>query len=279
MSIRLRRFSLAISPKRDRNKSLKRSSHAKKATKSLPENDHETHAAPIVDAERASSTSAGHGRKPALKSTVRVDASEETAEHGIGDTASARRSASLTIFTVGHSTHPIDEFIAILKNYGIEQLADVRTVPKSRHVPQYNSDALAASLGEQGIAYVHMKALGGLRHAKKDSVNSGWRNASFRGYADYMATDEFAQGVDRLIDLAKVKRTVIMCAEAVPWRCHRSLIGDALLARGIAAEDIMSATSSRAHKLTEFARVDGQQITYPPDKNLDLFPETESALE
>jgi uncharacterized protein (DUF488 family) len=179
----------------------------------------------------------------------------------------------LTIFTIGHSTHPIEEFISLLKNYGIEQLVDVRTVPKSRHVPQFNSDALATSLHDQGIGYVHLKELGGLRNAKKDSVNTGWRNASFRGYADHMASNEFEQGIDRLIDIAKAKRTVIMCAEAVPWRCHRSLIGDALLVRGNAVEDIMSATSIRPHKLTEFAKVDGQQITYPADKNLELFSE------
>ena len=188
-------------------------------------------------------------------------------------TSAGSASQQLTIFTVGHSTHPIDEFIGLLKNCGIEQLVDVRTVPKSRHVPQFNSDALEASLHEQGIGYVHLKALGGLRHARKDSINTGWRNASFRGYADYMATDEFAKGIYRLIELAKAKRTVIMCAEAVPWRCHRSLVGDALLVRGIAVEDIMSATSVRPHKLTEFAKVDGQQITYPPDKNLELFPQ------
>jgi uncharacterized protein (DUF488 family) len=176
-----------------------------------------------------------------------------------------------TIFTIGHSTHPIEEFIALLKSYGVELLVDVRTVPKSRHVPQFNSDALATSLSDQGIGYVHLKALGGLRHAKKDSINTGWRNASFRGYADYMSTDEFAKGIDRLIELAKAKRTVIMCAEAVPWRCHRSLVGDALLARGIAVEDIMSTTSIRPHKLTEFAKVVGENITYPADKNLELF--------
>ena len=158
-----------------------------------------------------------------------------------------------------------------MKHYGIEQLVDVRTVPKSRHVPQFNSESLASALGNHGIDYVHLKTLGGLRHAKKDSINVGWRNASFRGYADYMATDEFAQGIGRLIDLAKAKRTVIMCAEAVPWRCHRSLVGDALLVRGVQVEDIMSVTSSRPHKLTEFAKVDGQQITYPADKNLELF--------
>jgi uncharacterized protein (DUF488 family) len=183
--------------------------------------------------------------------------------------------AHLKIFTIGHSTHPINEFIGLLKSYGIEQLADVRTVPKSRHVPQFNSEALAEALVEQGIGYVHLKALGGLRHAKKDSVNVGWRNASFRGYADYMSTKEFAQGIDRLVDIAQAKRTVIMCAEAVPWRCHRSLIGDALFVRGIAAEDIMSATSVRPHKLTDFAKVNGLHITYPADKNLDLFEDRE----
>jgi hypothetical protein len=260
---------LATPPKRERKKSLKQAPHAKKATESAPENKGGTLLSAPVDVERSLPASARHERK----------LSQEPAPQLEGNAASPKRSPRITIFTIGHSTHPIHEFIAILKNYGIEQLVDVRTVPKSRHVPQFNSDALAASLNEQGIAYVHMKALGGLRHAKKDSVNIGWRNASFRGYADYMATEEFAQGIDRLIDLAKVKRTVIMCAEAVPWRCHRSLVGDVLLVRGITAEDIMSATASRAHKLTEFAKVNGQQITYPPDKNLDLFPEAESALE
>ena len=165
----------------------------------------------------------------------------------------------------------MDEFVSILKKYGVEQLVDVRTVPKSRHVPQFNSESLGVELPKHGIEYVHMKSLGGLRHAKKNSINTAWRNASFRGYADYMASDEFEQGIARLIDLAKAKPTVIMCAEAVPWRCHRSLIGDALLVRGVQVEDIMSATSSRPHKLTEFAKVDGQRITYPADKNLELF--------
>jgi Protein of unknown function, DUF488 len=204
--------------------------------------------------------------------------SQLSTDDSIRETQPPQASASdrLAVFTIGHSTHPIDEFIALLKTYGIAQLVDVRTVPKSRHVPQFNSDALASALGEQGIGYVHVKSLGGLRHAKKNSVNIGWRNASFRGYADYMETEEFVQGIDRLIELAKAKRTVIMCAEAVPWRCHRSLIGDALLVRGIAAEDIMSATSVRPHKLTDFAKVDGQQINYPADKNLELFSDAES---
>ncbi len=229
-------------------------------------------APPLKRERRKTLKSSPQSRKPvaqkseALKPAAATENDERDGAARLGAT-----SEQLTIFTIGHSTHPIEEFIALLKTYGIEQLVDVRTVPKSRHVPQFNSDALAASLHEQGIGYVHLKTLGGLRHAKKDSINTGWRNASFRGYADYMATEEFAKGIHRLVELAKAKRTVIMCAEAVPWRCHRSLIGDALLVRGIAAEDIMSANSVRPHKLTEFAKVNGQQISYPADKNLELF--------
>jgi hypothetical protein len=240
VSIQVRRISLAALLKRERKKARK-------------------------VAARSQNPAAQESAAP-LKTSVLPNT-----DNGHGAESSASTSHQLTIFTIGHSTHPIEEFIALLKTYGIEQLVDVRTVPKSRHVPQFNSEALASSLNEEGIGYLHLKALGGLRHAKKDSVNIAWRNASFRGYADYMASDEFEQGIDRLIDLAKAKRTVIMCAEAVPWRCHRSLIGDALLARGITVEDIMSATSVRPHKLTEFAKVDGQQITYPADKNLELF--------
>jgi uncharacterized protein (DUF488 family) len=179
---------------------------------------------------------------------------------------------SRTIFTVGHSTHSLEEFVDMLKAHGIAQLVDVRTIPKSRRVPQFNAESLAAALPKLGIDYVHLKSLGGLRHAKKDSVNTGWRNASFRGYADYMATGEFQQGIDRLLELAWTKRTAIMCAEALPWRCHRSLIGDALLVRGLPVEDIMSATSSREHELTPFAKVHGLEITYPGDGNQELFP-------
>jgi uncharacterized protein (DUF488 family) len=177
----------------------------------------------------------------------------------------------LAVLTIGHSTHPFDEFVAMLKAHEVARLVDVRTVPKSRHVPQYNTEALAAKLPGHGIDYVHMKALGGLRHAAKDSVNTAWRNASFRGYADYMATDEFRKGIDRLIKLAADKRTVVMCAEAVPWRCHRSLIGDALVVRGVSVEDILSATNRREHVLTDFARVRGGEITYPGEGSLDLF--------
>jgi uncharacterized protein (DUF488 family) len=179
--------------------------------------------------------------------------------------ASVDISARLTVLTLGHSTRTIEEFLSILKAHGVLRLVDVRSIPKSRRVPQFNSDALAASLREQGIEYVHLKSLGGLRHAKKDSINTGWRNASFRGYADYMASDEFCTGVETLVQLATAKRTAIMCAEAVPWRCHRSLIGDALLVRGVNVQDIMSATSARSHEMTPFAQVDGLQISYPAE--------------
>ena len=175
----------------------------------------------------------------------------------------SRKIAKLTMFTIGHSTRGLDEFAAILKAHGIEQLVDVRTIPKSRRVPHFNRESLAAELEKQGIAYLHLKELGGLRKAKKDSINTGWRNASFRGYADYMASEEFRAGLARLIELASTKRSAIMCAEAVPWRCHRSLIGDALLVRSVHVEDILSATSARAHELTPFALVDGEKITYP----------------
>jgi len=174
-------------------------------------------------------------------------------------------SPKLTVLTIGHSTRSIEEFLSILEAHGVERLVDVRSIPKSRRVPHFNSDALATSLQKRGIDYLHLKSLGGLRHARKDSVNTGWRNASFRGYADYMATDEFHAGLERLLRLASEKRSAIMCAEAVPWRCHRSLIGDALLARGVHVEDILSATSSRAHELTSFAKIHGVEISYPAE--------------
>ncbi len=171
--------------------------------------------------------------------------------------------SSPTIFTIGHSTHPIEEFLAILGAHGIELVADVRTIPRSRHNPHYNSDALEQSLKAAGIGYVHMAGLGGLRHGNKDSINQGWENASFRGFADYMQTEEFDRGVQRLIEIAGRRRTAIMCAEAVPWRCHRSLIGDALTARGVAVMDIMNRASAKPHTLTPWAEVHGTQVTYP----------------
>jgi len=173
---------------------------------------------------------------------------------------------ALIVLTVGHSVRPIEEFISILQAHGVQQLVDVRTIPRSRRVPQFNQDALTAKLQAAGIRYIHLKELGGLRHPKKDSFNLGWRNASFRGYADYMDTSEFRGALERLLELARTMRTSIMCAEAVPWRCHRSLIGDALLARGVEVEDILSATKRSSHEMTSFARVQGADITYPPTK-------------
>jgi uncharacterized protein (DUF488 family) len=180
------------------------------------------------------------------------------------------RNSPLEIFTIGHSTRPIEEFVEILKAFDIGLLADVRTVPRSRHNPQFNKDELPASLAAAGIDYVHLANLGGLRHTTKDSPNMGWRNASFRGYADYMQTAEFAQALDELIEMARTKRAAIMCAEAVPWRCHRSLIGDALLVRGIEVTDIMSLSKSSPHTLTKFAHVAGKRITYPEDNSGSL---------
>lgn len=175
---------------------------------------------------------------------------------------------SLTIFTIGHSTHPIDHFIELLQSNGVKQLIDIRTIPKSRRNPQFNSDALAASLRAAHIRYVHMKDLGGLRHARKDSVNLGWRNASFRGYADYMQTPEFAHSIDRVVGLAEKGPAVLMCAEAVPWRCHRSLVADALLVRGVRVLEILRDAEPKEHTLTSFARVRGARITYPADEPL-----------
>ncbi|HUH65672.1 MAG TPA: DUF488 domain-containing protein [Syntrophales bacterium] len=168
-----------------------------------------------------------------------------------------------TIYTIGHSTHTADEFVSIIHAHGIETVVDVRSVPGSRHNPQFNKEELEKTLREQKMDYVHLKALGGLRHTTKASVNTGWRNASFRGFADYMQTPEFAGGIEELIELAREKKVAIMCSEAVPWRCHRSLIGDALLVRGFHVEDIMSAATSKPHSLTPWAKVAGKEITYP----------------
>jgi uncharacterized protein (DUF488 family) len=223
----------------------------------------------------------------------------------------------MTIYTIGHSTRTLDELVALLQHYKIEQLVDVRSVPRSRHTPQFNEDTLTVELPKRGIAYTHLAKLGGLRHSKKDSINQGWHNASFRGYADYMQTEDFTAGLNELLRIAagghsvscldavqgskeeRVSRmndtvnerktpadaamrreasgrqalpggrttarkaVAIMCAEAVPWRCHRSMIGDALLIRGIEVLDIFDAKKAQAEKLTSFAKVDGTTITYP----------------
>lgn len=168
-------------------------------------------------------------------------------------------------FTIGHSTRSIEEFIELLQSNGIKQLIDIRTIPKSSRNPQFNSESLAESLRQKGINYKHIKALGGRRHAHQDSVNLGWRNASFRGYADYMQTPEFNEAIDEAMRLAAKNRSVFMCAEAVPWRCHRSLVADALLVRGIEVLEIISGAPARPHKLTPFAIVEGMNLTYPKE--------------
>lgn len=160
----------------------------------------------------------------------------------------------------------------MLDAHAIELVVDVRTIAKSRHNPQFGSEELAGSLDEHGISYQRLEELGGLRHTTKISVNGAWKNASFRGYADYMQTREFAAGIDHLLGTAAEATTVIMCAEALPWRCHRSLIGDALLVRGIEVVDIMSGTATRPHTITRFARVVGTEITYPPEPETPRLP-------
>lgn len=169
----------------------------------------------------------------------------------------------IKVFTIGHSTHPIEEFIALLKQNGVERVIDIRTIPRSRYNPQFEQTTLVKSLPESGIEYIYMKVLGGLRPKVKDSVNMGWRNASFRNYADYMQTEDFSEGVRQLIQYAKEKPTAIMCAEALPWRCHRSLVGDALLVRGVEVLNIMNMTTTTPHTMTPFAKVEGTKITYP----------------
>jgi uncharacterized protein (DUF488 family) len=153
-----------------------------------------------------------------------------------------------------------------LRQHGIEVLVDIRTVPKSRRNPQFGQDDLQHHLQAAGIEYRYMKSLGGLRRPAKDSINAGWRNDSFRGYADYMQTHEFAAAVEALTAAGAKQPVAIMCAEAVPWRCHRSLVGDALLVRGVEVVDIIGENSSKTHALTKFAKVQGTAITYPPDQ-------------
>ena len=172
------------------------------------------------------------------------------------------KSESLVV-TIGHSNRTIEEFIALLWTNEVAEVIDVRTIPCSRHNPQFNLDALPASLAAAGIEYSHWEGLGGLRHAHANSPNMAWHNASFRGYADYMQSAEFAYSVDDIVKLAASRRCALMCAEAVPWRCHRSLISDALLVRGVRVEDIIGPHGRKAHVMTSFAHVEGLAVTYP----------------
>lgn len=168
------------------------------------------------------------------------------------------------VLTIGHSTRPLAEFIALLAAHSVTRLIDVRTVPRSRHNGQFNRDTLPAALEAAGIDYAHVPGLGGFRRTGPESANLGWRNASFRGYADYMQTAEFAQNLAFLMNLAKKEQVALMCAEAVPWRCHRSLIADALVVHGLRVKEIIDRTRCQHHVLTPFAKVNGMIITYPP---------------
>lgn len=170
------------------------------------------------------------------------------------------------VCTIGHSNRPLDDFIGLLRANDVQCVVDIRTVPKSRHNPQFGQDLLPHSLARAGINYRYIEELGGLRHARADSLaNSGWRNKSFRGYADHMQSEEFAQGLAALEALVARQRCALMCAEAVPWRCHRSMVGDALVVRGYAVEHIIGPKGRKRHTLTPFAHVEGLAITYPPE--------------
>ena len=180
---------------------------------------------------------------------------------------------SPTLWTIGHSTKPIDEFLTLLKAHGIQQLIDVRTIPRSRHNPQYNNETLSESLQHEGLSYKHMPQLGGLRKPKKDAINTGWRNESFRGYADYMQMNEFQRALEELMAYGTSRTTAMMCAEAVPWRCHRSLIADSLVTRDWEVRHIMSETKADRHRLASFAIANNTCLLYPkPKDNPSLFP-------
>ena len=178
-----------------------------------------------------------------------------------------RQDSETVVLTVGHSTRPLADFITLLRAHSVARLVDVRTVPRSRHNPQFYLDTLPVELAANGIGYEHVPGLGGFRRTHPGSLNTGWRNLSFRGFADYMQTSEFADNLAELIANATRERIVLMCAEAVPWRCHRSLIADALLVHDLRVEEIISKTRRQDHALTAFAHVSGTTITYPPEAN------------
>lgn len=169
-----------------------------------------------------------------------------------------------TVLTIGHSTRPLEELLALLKDHGVTLLVDVRSIPGSKRNPQFNRDGLARASEKAGVRYMHAAGLGGLRRARADSPNAGWRNPAFRGFADYMQTDAFQESLASLIEAARVERVAVMCAEALPWRCHRSLISDALTVRGVKVKHIMGPGKTQPHRVTPWARVEGGRITYPP---------------
>lgn len=167
------------------------------------------------------------------------------------------------VLTIGHSTRTLEEFVQLLEVYGVTLVVDVRTVPRSRHNPQFNKETLPTSLKHYGVRYIHMPEIGGLRHPKHESVNTAWKNSGFRGYADYMHTQEFADSLLKIVALARENRLALMCAEAMPWRCHRNLISDALVVRHIKVEHIISKDGVITHELNSLAQVEGTKITYP----------------
>jgi uncharacterized protein (DUF488 family) len=167
------------------------------------------------------------------------------------------------IYSIGHSTHSADTFLALLDAHGIRQLADIRTIPASRRHPHFSKDRLNALLAERGMRYQHFPALGGLRKPRRESINTGWRHVAFRGYADHMQTSEFQQGIEELEEFASVAPTTVMCAEAVWWRCHRRLLSDALLVRGVPVRHIVCAAAAKPHELSDFAREHAGRVIYP----------------
>lgn len=185
------------------------------------------------------------------------------------------KSGKPIIFTIGHSTRSLADFISLLRSHGVRRVLDIRSIPRSRRNPQFNGDTLVGALRSEGLSYTHLKKLGGLRHAKANSKNTAWRNKSFRGFADHMQTRDFATGLAEAMKLAQSKPCALMCAEAVPWRCHRSLVADALLARGYSVRDILSASRAQPHKLTPFARIRGKQVTYPGETAARPLPPAE----
>jgi uncharacterized protein (DUF488 family) len=199
---------------------------------------------------------------------AKVKAAESLEESG------PRLKVAPVVLTIGHSTRSLEEFIALLTTHRVTRVVDVRTVPRSRHNPQFDKTSLPESLEKASIGYVHLSGLGGLRHASPDSINLGWRNGSFRGYADYMQKQDFENNLQELIRLAQLDRIALMCAEAVPWRCHRSLIADALFAHGIRTQHIMGPTRLEVHTLTPFARMNATKVSYPSEdreSQLELF--------
>ena len=216
---------------------------------------------PAAEAPRRRRAAPAESAEPAAE---RVQVVERAARAAAASTAPTRaQDSACSVLTLGHSTHPVEAFVALLRAHRVSRLIDVRTLPRSRRNPQFNTETLPGTLAAADIGYAHAPGLGGFRRTTPDSANTGWRNPSFRGFADYMQTAEFAANLAGLIELARSERIALMCAEAVPWRCHRSLIADALAVHGVASCEILSPTRLQLHRLTPFACVRGVQITYP----------------